>query len=346
MGHVKIVMVPKMSSITYNLHNLVKVSFTKDFSPKFIPEYFKDKRAKEADLTIDERRDLKFDKTRYQCMEHFHGGGGSLYFERSRYGIFAQKMLMSDLFGEAMLSFTRFTRVTKIVDIVTLIGLLLEIKLLQRDHTLVHGAGVSKDGKGYLISGWGGTGKTSTLIALSREGFKLLGDEIVLLSKDGFLYSFPRTVDVHPGTANVSKLAIPRQKKVKGAIKHVICRLSPFELPLSPGIGVELSKIGKIEGKAKLDGVFLLEKSSILRREKISKEEAIGGLVGMNKLELFGQRFPLKAFVAYCHLNNVDPLCVERQMEEIFKRAFTRCYSIKGSKTQHYKLIMEELSSR
>ncbi len=335
-----------MSSTAYNLHDIVKVSFTRDFSPKFIPEHFKVKGVSGADLTISERPDLKFDKTRYRHMEHFYGGGGKLYFERSRHGILTQKILINNLPGKTELSFTKSTRLTMLGDIVALIGLLLEIKLLQRSHSLVHGAGVSRDSKGYLISGWGGAGKTSTLIALSKRGFKLLGDEFVLLSKDRVLRSFPSVVDIRSSTANVSELGLPPQKRVKGAIKRTICRLSPSELPLSPGIGVELSKIGEIERKAKLDGVFLLEKSSALKREKIGKEETVRRFVGMNKLELFGHGFPLKAFIAYCYLNDFDPLYAEKQMEDIFKRAFSRCYMIKGSKTQHYKLIMEGLPNR
>lgn len=330
-----------MKSATYNLHGRVKVSFTPDFPLKFVPEDFRDEKVRGANLIISERKDLRFNKGKYQRIDEFYGGGGKLYFELPKFGLFTYKMLISDFPKKTVFSFTQSMRLHKMEDFVALVELLLEIKLLQRGCTLVHGAGVSKGPRGHLISGWGGAGKTSTMMALSRKGFKMLGDEVVILSKNGTLYSFPIMVDIRPTTEHAPEL--PIGKRIQGSIKNLINKISPFDLPMSPGVGVKLSQIGEVEKMCKLDKVFFVEQSPTRKLEKLPKAAAVKKLMSMNKLELFGLEFPSKVFAAYCYLNDFDPLFIEKETEKIFKRAVSGCYLVKGDKKQHYKLIMKEI---
>jgi hypothetical protein len=54
-----------------------------------------------------------------------------------------------------------------------------------RDSLLLHGAVLEKDGRGVLILGKSGAGKTTTALALLRNGFRLLSDEYAVLWKEG-----------------------------------------------------------------------------------------------------------------------------------------------------------------
>jgi len=68
---------------------------------------------------------------------------------------------------------------------------------------MVHAAGLSLGGKGLLIAGAAGAGKTTLTIALLRDGFGFLGDDTIFLrvSSAGLhALAFPDEIDVTPDT--------------------------------------------------------------------------------------------------------------------------------------------------
>lgn len=73
---------------------------------------------------------------------------------------------------------------------------IIEYKLYQKGYYLAHAGGVSKDGKGYILAGRGGSFKTTICMDLIRKkGCKLLGDDRILIG-NGLAYSFPMSVPV------------------------------------------------------------------------------------------------------------------------------------------------------
>src|SRR5205085_11837046 len=78
------------------------------------------------------------------------------------------------------------------------------IELLKRLHLFsVHAAGVCRGGKGLLIAGTSGAGKTTLALALIKEGLEFLGDDMLFLA-DGSngprVLSFPDETDVTRAT--------------------------------------------------------------------------------------------------------------------------------------------------
>jgi hypothetical protein len=68
---------------------------------------------------------------------------------------------------------------------------LLELKFFDKGYLLLHSAAVSKDGRGYLIVGRGGSAKTSIVMDLIRKyGYEYMGDDRVLIGQD-IVLSFP-----------------------------------------------------------------------------------------------------------------------------------------------------------
>ncbi|MFQ6069589.1 MAG: hypothetical protein ACE5LC_03580 [Candidatus Aminicenantales bacterium] len=62
-------------------------------------------------------------------------------------------------------------------------------------HFLIHGGGVCSQGKGVIVSGESGTGKSSLVVKLLAHGFEFLSDEIVPVNKKtGMMECFPRSV--------------------------------------------------------------------------------------------------------------------------------------------------------
>jgi hypothetical protein len=75
----------------------------------------------------------------------------------------------------------------------------LQLCALRAGHTFVHAAGVEKDSRAILFPSWGRVGKTA-LVAhfVQKLGWKLLGDDLVLLSADGTSHGFPRPMVLYP----------------------------------------------------------------------------------------------------------------------------------------------------
>ena len=68
---------------------------------------------------------------------------------------------------------------------------IIEYKLSQKGYCMAHAGGISKNGKGYILFGRGGSFKTTICMDLIRKkGCNLLGDDRVLMG-NGSVYSFP-----------------------------------------------------------------------------------------------------------------------------------------------------------
>lgn len=84
-------------------------------------------------------------------------------------------------------------------------GIILRNTLEQiRSHLLFHAATLSRRGKGIILAADSGCGKTTLTLALVRQGFKFLSDEVAALSlKDGKLTPYPRCLLLRMGTLQI-----------------------------------------------------------------------------------------------------------------------------------------------
>jgi hypothetical protein len=96
---------------------------------------------------------------------------------------------------------------------------LIEI-LKRRDRFSVHAAGVAIGDRGVLIPGSSGSGKSTLALALAREGFGVLGDDMLFLKGDGAdlqALAFPEEFDLTDDTVRLfpdldDVLATPREE--------------------------------------------------------------------------------------------------------------------------------------
>ena len=166
--------------------------------------------------------------------------------------------------------------------------------LRSRDLYLIHAAALARNGKGLLIPGFTGSGKTTLSIALLREGFRFLGDDRTFIKKetDGLkLLAFPDELDVTKETISsfpemkelpqdAFKLG-PRKKKfwVERVYPDSIVNISVPKILLFP----------KIVQK---------EESQL---QPLSKAEAVGRLLP-HSLLVFDRTIAEKHFHLLCHL--------------------------------------------
>jgi hypothetical protein len=76
----------------------------------------------------------------------------------------------------------------------TLMEPFLFYRLVARDCSFVHGAGLSLNDSGLLIVGLASVGKTSLALQLVKKGYSYYGDDLPILSKEGELLSNPKPI--------------------------------------------------------------------------------------------------------------------------------------------------------
>ena len=85
-------------------------------------------------------------------------------------------------------------------DLLPFIMPVIQCLLHQKDHTFVHGAAVAIKGRGVLLPGWGGTGKTSAIVCLLKDipDSSFLSDDYTIVNSAGRLLSFPKAFFIYP----------------------------------------------------------------------------------------------------------------------------------------------------
>ena len=106
--------------------------------------------------------------------------------------------------------------------------------LKRRGLYMVHAAGLAVGGKGLLVAGQSGAGKTTLALALLRAGFDFLADDTVFLSlgNSGLrILAFPDEVDVTAQTLGFfpELQRLTHASKASGRLKQPVCATSLYQ---------------------------------------------------------------------------------------------------------------------
>ncbi len=142
------------------------------------------------------------------------------------------------------------------------------LKLLEQNVLFMHAGGVCKDGKGYLLPAYGGTGKTTFSIALTNHGFKLLGDDLLLVDiNKKLVHPYPRPL--HLFTYNIRNLNgahVPFRYSVfiysKNVLRWLLEKILHTEFLISTRVHIDEIFPGDMIGETvPYAGVFFLRKT-------------------------------------------------------------------------------------
>lgn len=320
----------------YNLHNLLHIqSNVEEF-----PEIFKVDSLQNVDMIINEGG-FKVEKDKLKQLGlKFFGGNDSLYLEYPFYGKSIQKLSIKNMMGSPTeFDFSKFTG--KFWGVRGLVYLLMEMKLLQKGCTFIHSGAITSNGKGYLISAWSEMGKSSTVFGLAKSGYGVLGDDTLILSEDGTVYSYPQVAGIYFHSKNLDNLKLTPSQKMKLFLKYIVSKLPPLHLYINPNLYVDLSSILKVEKSAKLDKCYFLEFGE--GEEKLNKKTAINKMISSTVQALFGQFFTREVFYAYCYLNDINPELIEEGMRKLLDKTMDDCRIIRSNDKTFYKYIMENV---
>jgi DNA polymerase III delta prime subunit len=159
------------------------------------------------------------------------------------------------------------------------------------DASLVHASVLEKDGDGMMFAGTGHVGKTSLALMLIRKGYSYLGDDLVIVNKDGTVLAYPEPIrfqEQHLQMVSESvKKSLNRENWLKRKIYSKMLEISPREFfRLRPRTPIKL-----ISDDARTSTSCSLRKIILIRR-KILHEPAIRrvdpeSIYGMLAAELF-----------------------------------------------------------
>jgi guanylate kinase len=202
-----------------------------------------------------------------------------------------------------------------------IINHLIWLKLNEKGYPIIHGSGVSKEGKAYMFAGQGASGKSTIALNLIERGFKLLGDHFVILN-NGYIMSFRSAL-------HITGFNITPSIKDNMCLKHKVFFYSNellYKL-MGRGTATKINVKGifpnSLEDKAKLHSIFLLLPKEKFKAERISREDLISHLVMNQKLESFPSF--IKYMVEYAYLFPQSNLATYwEHYEENLRRALSQ----------------------
>ena len=158
-------------------------------------------------------------------------------------------------------------------------------------YLIIHAAVVERNGQAFIFPGTPGSGKSTLCAALVCSGWRLLSDEMALLSvADGWFYPVPRPISLKNRSIDVIRDFAPDvimgpvvKNTAKGAIGHVRPPDASVELSASPARPAKLI-FPKYEKGAKTGLTSLGKSQALLKVAENSFNYNILGVQGFNSV--------------------------------------------------------------
>jgi hypothetical protein len=166
-----------------------------------------------------------------------------------------------------------------------LLDFLIKYELNRRGFPMIHASAVSRDNRAYAFAARSGGGKTTIALNLLEHGFRILGDNFVILN-DGVVRSYLSPLNLF--TYNL----VPTIRAKMGSKDILLLRLKALLYRITAGYAKLFTKINpqdafpdSVIDSAPLDMLFVLIPRERFNAELISKEEVIGHLMANQKLD-------------------------------------------------------------
>jgi hypothetical protein len=243
-----------MRVANFNFHNLLRVRFEWRKCRALLKSldlslsYFLVDELKNPDITVrvgpfkPAVSDCRVYERKFFVKEGFFYGEGGNW--RANWAVQIEGLEKDEIFVNINAKTRSFRGILAPNMLVNLIVIpLLELKFLEKNYVLLHAGAVSKNRKGLLIVGRGGSAKTSIVMDLVRKhGYEYMGDDRVLVGKN--LLSFPTHVEIfycmlknarseHLSLHEKIKLIFClRNLRIKNLREFKICDMSPLNCVL------------------------------------------------------------------------------------------------------------------
>ncbi len=196
------------------------------------------------------------------------------------------------------------------------------LMLLMKGHALLHSAGVERDGEGTLLIAPPETGKTFTAIKLVQDhGFKLLGDDMVIIGPGLRALASPGTMTLHPIHVRAHKIKLGPKRELEMAWRHALRGL-PYVMMFVKEFKMRVDEVlgpGKVSREARVTRLLFLEEGRETLRP-VGPEEAFRRLMAVGRMHHYV--YENKVIQEYAYRNP------ELDLEGLFERLRSLCRSL------------------
>lgn len=205
----------------------------------------------------------------------------------------------------------------------------IQLGLLAQGATLVHCAGVEREGRATLFPSWGGVGKTALVADLVTKGsWKLLGDDFVIVDQSGRCKGFPKPMVVYPyhasvlqpvfldGRGPIAPTALngtlgSLARRAKPALRHIPAVLEFMRRHNPQSTRVLPSTVfgrGALADGAQLERAIWLERAPYLTEVQLEEETAVVSKVLGSTAAEFSDLLSPTAIGVALHVFDAEPL--------------------------------------
>ncbi|MGN6469791.1 MAG: hypothetical protein ACTHLC_09430 [Rhizobiaceae bacterium] len=140
-----------------------------------------------------------------------------------------------------------------------------ELHLLERQASYIHAGTLARDGRAIAIMGWGGAGKTTSLLKLCLEdGWAYLSDDLGLVDVSGQLYRTPKRIQIYGHNVSGQPRLADRLLRILAPMDRLAWR-SRLKLKGPKGVRRRIGAhalLGNMAESAKLTDILFLERGS------------------------------------------------------------------------------------
>jgi len=341
----------EVTDFNYDVHGIIRMKSNIDLSlVDRRLSYFRVEET-EPDVTVYITKDFKvnIDKAIRLTPNLFGIENGKWIYYKKSLAHFKLKLLIKKLLDKTEIVATRsylrmHLRIGRITPLWEIIPFIMDIKLLSEGYTFIHGACLSKEGKGFLLCAFPDTGKTlTTLLSLKKEhNFSYLSDDITIIDNKGYAYCYP---DPHPIFVTERK-TIEERDSMKALLKL-----------LSPVIGFPVHeptrqyadlyseiKNPKVTEKTKIENIFFLERAKE-NIEEINPQKAYNKLLVSKRHEFPFCTDPI--ILGYSYFNpdfNLEKILLKekRMLSTLTKRAH-KTYILRSKNPKKFIELIESI---
>ena len=321
----------------YNIHDLLKIGVENLDLKHMLPYFLTDKASGAIDLAI---KVGKFDlQPTHNRLGRFYLGQ-NLIIEKRKFGTIQLK----DMLGKTELNATR--GYVRLRPFITLIENIIGFKLLAKNHALIHSSCLSKNGKGYLICAWHGTGKTMVTLKLVNEReLNFLSDDLTIINDSGQAHCFPK--DVKLSLAHTKEFKLGGKVKLKLLFGELVTHVPVVRGNLEIVHATPITKVienSKMEEQCKICKVIMLQQAESEEIVEIDTAEVVKRLMLQDEWERIF--WVARLFMPYAYCDKKFHLQKLRKKErEILQSALrdVPCYEVRFRKYA-YNLVRKLLT--